>query len=258
MKPVRLAKLLLAALALFGAALLPRAALAAGSVKLENQPEEVDGAWKLKFTIDYGSLPHLEHIPMIFSFEQTVSIERALTDQSPKNPVERRIPLQNQTPNNIEQDVGFSDGQKKFKITKYDFKIRRDKGFEAGDYKLTLKTTDGKQVGQTITVTLKGENPVIDRRAISFAGEPGKKKDPPKPEEKKDEPAPKPEDAPPPDASKDGGGQGQPEPVKPKQGGCGCSVPEPSSHGALIVGLGAAAVLLRRRSRRPGAERTAA
>src|SRR5262249_1885311 len=52
---------------------LPRPALAAGSVTLSTrEPVEEDGRWKLKFSIDYGSIPQIPHIPMIFSFTPVV------------------------------------------------------------------------------------------------------------------------------------------------------------------------------------------
>jgi MYXO-CTERM domain-containing protein len=252
MKPLRALLAALAALAVFAALLLPRDALAIGTVKVEDtSPQEIDGRWKLKFTIDYGSIPHLAHMQMIFSFEQTSVTERSLTDQSPKNPIERRIPMQNQTPTNLDMDVGFSDASgKKFKITKFDFVIRRDKGFEAGEYTLTIKS-EGKTVGSPLKLTLKGENPVIDRRAISFVGGGGdKKKDPPK-EQPKEDPkpdAPK-EDPPKGDGQQAGTGDGQPEPVKPKQGGCGCTVPGGSSPAGAAAALAGIALLARRRRR---------
>ena len=93
-------------------------------------------------------------------------------------------------------DVGFSDATGKiFKVTKFDFVIRRDHGFEAGEYDLKIKREDdGVQMGQTIRLVLKGDNPIVDRRAIVFAGDKPKSKkveaDKPADEEKKDEPAP--------------------------------------------------------------------
>jgi MYXO-CTERM domain-containing protein len=155
--------------------------------------------------------------------------------------------MQNQTPTNLDMDVGFSDASgKKFKITKFDFVIRRDKGFEAGEYTLTIKS-EGKTVGQPLKLTLKGENPVIDRRAISFVGGGDKKKDPPKPDAPKEDPKP---DAPKEDPPKgDGTGDGQPEPAKPKQGGCGCTVPEGSSPVGAVAVLVGFALLARRRRR---------
>src|SRR5262245_61212802 len=75
----------------------PSHAFALGTVTLDSRElDESDGRWKLVFKINYGSTPHIAHIPMIFSFTPTVLYERSLTDQSPEKPVLTRIPLQNQ------------------------------------------------------------------------------------------------------------------------------------------------------------------
>lgn len=240
---------------LFGVVVaLPRLALAVGTVTLSTrEPIEVDGRWKLQMTIDYGGIPSIPHIPMIFSFEPKVLYERSLTDKSPEKPVLTKMPLQNQTTINKSLDVGFADASGKvFKVTKFDFVIRRDDGFEAGEYDLKIKRQDdGAQMGQTIKLTLKGDNPVVDRRAMVFAGDKAKK-DKPKDEPKKDEPAAdakkdepaadgKPADAP--DAN-------APPPVPPKQGGCGCYVAGDASQGGAIAALGLALALAARRRRR--------
>src|SRR5262245_3103239 len=88
-----LLRLLFAAFAVVTASFASTAAHAAGTVTIASrEPEESDGKWKLKMTINYGSMPHLEHIPMIFAFEPVALYERALTDQSPEKPVLTRIP----------------------------------------------------------------------------------------------------------------------------------------------------------------------
>jgi MYXO-CTERM domain-containing protein len=233
---------------------LPTAALAAGTVTLSSrEPVEVDGRWKLKMTIDYGGIPTIPHIPMIFSFEPKVLYERALTDKSPDKPVLNKLPLKGQTTINESMDVGFSDASGKvFKITKFDFVLRRDHGFEAGEYELKIKRQDdGVQMGRTIKLVLKGDNPVVDRRAIVFAGEKKKKGDAKK-DEKKDEPAAaeKKEDAPPADKPADAPSVDAPPPVPPKQGGCGCLVAgdaSPGPAGALAALVLALALVARRR-----------
>ncbi|WP_437566489.1 hypothetical protein [Sorangium sp. So ce542] len=264
-----LARVVAAALALIGAWLPATAAHAAGTVTIaDRSPKEDDGRWKLKMTINYGGTPHLSHIPMLFSFTPTVHYERALTDQSPEKPILNRIPLQNQQSINESMDVGFSDGSGKvFSITKFDFVLRRDRGFEAGEYELVIKrASDGVQMGQKQKITLQGENEIIDRRAIVFTGEKKKKDD--KAADKADaeksgetekvqgsegEPASEPAEAEapsdaelPPDEA--------PPPVEPKQGGCGCrlSPEEAATPLALpLVALGAAAAVARRnRARR--------
>lgn len=252
----------LAALALVLLAL-PRAAHAVGSVRVEQtKVEESDGRWKLKMTIDLGKVPDINYIPMMFSFTPTMLYERSLTDESPEKPVIIKKPLSNQQAINESMDVGFSDGTgKAFKVTKFNFMVRRDRGFEAGEYTLEIRrTSDNALIGNKIRLVLDGENPVVDRRAISFVGDTGKKK---KKDEPKDEPKPDADaaadpagDAPvdepvdsaaDPDIAPDG-----PDPVPPKQGGCGCELagtPSPSRGAALLI-LPLAAAVLRRRRRR--------
>ncbi|HRI70923.1 MAG TPA: MYXO-CTERM sorting domain-containing protein [Polyangium sp.] len=247
------------AIALAFVQFVPSDAFALGTVTLATkEPDESDGRWKLVFTINYGSTPHLAHIPMIFSFTPTVLYERSLTDQSPEKPVLTRIPLQNQISINESMDVGFSNSDGKiYSTTKFDFVIKRAKGFEAGEYDLKItRSDDGAQMGQTIKLKLKGDNTIVDRRAMVFSGE--KKK---KPEEKKDDKA---------EEKKDGEGSGEgssaandssgsssetpteaPPATPPKQGGCGCrvvaeSTESPLGLAALIMG---AAIVARRRRR---------
>ncbi len=251
-------KLLLAVALLLGA---PRPAFAAGSVKAEKTTlTEADGRWRLKLSIDYGSIPDITFVPMIFDFEPVTYFERALTDASPEKPVVNKKPLQNMKHINESMEVGFSDGTgKAFKVTKFDFAIRRDRGFEAGEYKLIIKLADtGKAVGQPIRLVLEGDNPVVDRRAISFVGE--------KPDGDKKKPKPKSDDgtASDPAGSSDGAGSGSSEPdpsstpeadpppaVEPKQGGCGCEVPggaRGAGHG-IFAAAALALVTARRRGR---------
>lgn len=157
-------------------------ARAAGTVTLtDGSPKEDGGRWKLKMTINYGSVPPVAIVPMVFTFTHVTQYELSLTDQSPKTPVLTKRPLQGQTPSAESMDVYFSDvgTGKVFAMTKHDFVLRRDNGYEAGEYSLTIKRAgDGVQVGSTMKITLQGDNPIVDRRAIVFTGEPKKDKKP--------------------------------------------------------------------------------
>jgi MYXO-CTERM domain-containing protein len=242
---------------------LPRAAHAVGSVKVDKtKVDEVDGRWKLKMTIDLGKAPDIAYVPMMFSFTPTMLYERSLTDESPEKPVVTRKPLTNQPSINESMDVGFSDGTgKAFKLTKFNFMVRRDRGFEAGEYTLEIRrSSDGAIVGRKVKLILDGENPVVDRRAISFVGDTVKKKK--KEEAPKDEPKPEGEAAAdaavdePTDTSADAAVDPTatpdgPDPVPPKQGGCGCELAgTPSApRGAVLLALPLAAALARRRRR---------
>ncbi len=234
-----LAGLLLA----LGAMLMVVPAAARGSVRVRNAaPKENDGEWKLKFTIDYGSIPHLAHMPMVFSFKPVVLYERSLTDKSGDTPVQRSVRLHNQTPISVSMDVGFADaGGTVYKITKFSVKLRRENEFEAGEYELTVKLASGATLGRKIRIKLLGDNKVVDRRAMVFGGSVGggKKKATPAPEPAADsDTGPVAAEDMGPDLSGIGDDDDDddqapietPPEVKAKQGGCGCRLGAPQAH----------------------------
>jgi MYXO-CTERM domain-containing protein len=205
--------------------------------------------------MSYGGTPPTAHIPMNFSFTPTMLYERSLTDKSPNTPVITKIPLSNQQPIIKSMDVGFSDPTGKiFTTTKFEFIIRRDHGFEAGEYTLVInRSNDGAQMGQQIRIVLQGDNEIVDRRAIVFTGEKKKeKKADPAADEKKDDPAASDPAASDPAASEPVADTPTetPPPVEPKQGGCGCRVsePPPAPGLALFAGAGLLAFAARRRA----------
>jgi hypothetical protein len=207
---------------------------------------------------------------MIFSFTPTMLYERALTDQSGDKPVLNRIPLANQQGIHESMDVGFMDAGtgKIYPETKFDFVIRRDRGFEAGEYTLVIKTSDGVTMGQPQRLRLQGDNPIVDRRAIVFSGEKkktekkeesGDAKEEGEGEEKEEAKSEEPE------LEKVGDPSGEssetpteaPPEVAPKQGGCGCRLAGSDSEQGTLGAIGTAGLwiapfalaLLRRRRR---------
>jgi MYXO-CTERM domain-containing protein len=260
-----LLRLLAVALAFASVLLAPRAALAAGTVTVQNtSPEEVNGRWKLMMTIKLPAPPPIAHVPMIFSFDHKVEYERQLNDKSPDKPVLVKKNLTGQTPINEGMDVGFSDASgKTFPLTKFDFVIRRDHGFEAGEYTLTIKReSDGAAIGSPIHLRLQGDNEVVDRRAMVFGTgkekdtkkvqaderNTGKKGDEAKKDEAKDE---KKDEAVEPAAPEAPAAEAPAPPaVPPKQGGCGCRVAgEPAGGAGLAVALVAIGLAALRRRR---------
>ncbi len=226
-------------------------AAAAGSVKLASAAvDEEDGTWLLKFTIDYGKVPHVPHVSMVFSFKQTAVYKRVLTDETGDKPVERTERVTGAEPNNVPVDVGFSNAKgEMFPVTKFKIKLRRQNDFEAGEYELTVKEADGRQIGGKVKVVLRGKNKVINYKAMNFEAPPPK----PKPEQPKDDGQ---EDKGPmaaedmgpdlsdiPDDTGENTGDDDPGKVPPKQGGCGCEVPgraTPARPGWGVVALGVA------------------
>lgn len=260
-------RLLFAALVVvLGATIAPRAAHAAGTVTIANlSPTENNGRWKLQMTINYGSTPHIGHVPMLFIFTPTMLYERALTDQTGDRPILNKVPLKNQQSINESMDVGFSDASGKvFSTTKFDFVVNRDRGFEAGEYTLEIKRADdGARMGNIQKLKLMGDNPIVDRRAMVFSGEKKEKKatgDAAKPAddsaEKKTEEAPAEADSKPAEEpAAETETAPAPPPVPPQQGGCGCRTAsgDDSSAGFAALALGAALIALRGAKRRAAA-----
>lgn len=254
-----------------------RDARAAGTFKLKStEATEVSGAWHIYVTIEMPKAPLTAHQSMKFLFTKTMAYERALIDGH-NEPVLNRQALQNQTPSVESLDVDFADPSGKiFKGTRFDFGLTRTRGYEAGEYKVEVKTADGVMIGSPQTLILKGDNPVVDRRAIAFnAKEPGVKKvegydggtKPPAQEDNTPAANNNMGEVTPTGTAqgfvpKEGMEKTSEEEIKTRPKGCGCSTPGTSGTGALLwlAPLAGAAVLarrLRRRAARAGARRAA-
>ncbi len=242
-------------------------ALASGSFKLRSPSvSEVSGGWHVFCEIAMPKPPITPHVTMKFLFTKTAVYERDLVDNNPK-PVVNRQPLVGQQPSVESLEVDFADASGKiYPVTRFDFSLTRVRGYEAGEYKLQVRTSDGVDVGTPTTITLNGDNPVVDRRAMNFDT---------KSAPKKADTAPKVDDsvaaapmntdvtpagsAPPfvpPEAF-----QKQPEEIGDRPKGCGCDVPGDAGHesglarvlGVGAMGLGLSLVAWRRRRTRAGA-----
>jgi MYXO-CTERM domain-containing protein len=248
-------------------------ARAAGTFTLKNKEvNEVGGAWHLYVTLELPKAPLVAHQSMKFLFTKTMVYERALIDGH-NEPVINRQALQNQTPQVESLDVDFADPSGKiFKGTRFDFNLTRPRGYEAGEYTVEVKTPDGVVIGGKQNLVLKGDNPVVDRRAIAFnAKESGIKKvdahDAGAKVAQNDEPASAPqggEVAPSGTATgfvpKEGMQETDEEKIKTHPKGCGCSIPGAQTPAAFLYGiapLAAFAVFAVRRRRRGRATTTA-
>lgn len=200
--PPRFASLRSLFVLLCGLAVLAWAPLAsaAGKViwKSTTVEERTDsGSWRLDIELHLPSAPNVAHVPMKFEFVPTAYYERSLNDGQDK-PQERTVPLTGQQPLIESVDVGFMDpgsGQVQAR-TRFTFKVTRAHGYEAGEYKVTIRdTTNDRVVGTPTTLKFRGQNEVIDRRSMVFQPSERKKK---KTEEKKEEAAsaPSEDDAP--------------------------------------------------------------
>jgi hypothetical protein len=251
---------------------------AAGRVQWKSTKlkETANKAWNVECAIFLPRKPDVAHLPMKFEFEPISYFERAMVDGK-EGPVERTVPLQGRQSLIESVDVGFMDpGTGKIQTrTKFVFKVTRAHGYEAGEYKVTIRdASSGTMIGTPTTLTFDGENEIIDRRSIVFTGEKKKKaKSEDKgegggesgdkaAEEKKDEGSSGGEgDAP---AESTGGDEtaaasddeGEPSPgdypdeVDGKPGGCGCRLPGSAPMGGTaVIGVLAlvSALLVRRR-----------
>lgn len=164
-----LLSILLGLCSLFAIATFAVDARAAGTFKFKStEVNEVSGAWHLYVTIELPKAPLTAHQPMKFLFTKTVEYERALVDGH-DGPVLNRVPLRDQQPSLESLDVDFADPSGKiFKGTRFDFGLTRTRGYVAGEYTVELRTADGVTVGGKQNITLKGDNDVVDRRAIAF------------------------------------------------------------------------------------------
>ncbi len=243
-------------------------ALAGGRFTLKSgEVAEQSGAWHVFVTIELPKPPPIPHQTMRFLFTKTAVYERSLIDNHDA-PVTNVTVLQNQSPSVESLDVDFSNASGKiFTTTRFDFGLTRDRGYEAGEYSVQLRTSDGVDVGGRANIKLKGDNPVVDRRAMNFNKDNKIKKidgvDAGAKQVAQNDDTP----------NGNAGGNGEvtatgsaqpfipadaynktPEEniqVKPK-GGCGCSVPGMSTEGGLVVLLPLAAIGLavaRRRQR---------
>ncbi|MBI4699971.1 MAG: hypothetical protein HY744_02200 [Deltaproteobacteria bacterium] len=227
----------------------PAWAIGSIDVKETRVKEMSGGRWRLKVTIDYGSVPHFGHVSMIFNFKPKVLFERYVDDGSPETPKVEKKDVTGQPDINLPMDVDFADATGQvFRKTRFDFPLGRSSDFFAGEYDMTVKIEGGKQVGRTMRIVLEGENDVQDRRSIIFHGSP-----PPKPK-------PKPKEEPGADAGAEpGSAEGEaateepeapvgeepagPPEVPPRQGGCGCRVGAPAPTWPGLLALAAAAAL---------------
>ncbi|MFZ5890947.1 MAG: MYXO-CTERM sorting domain-containing protein [Myxococcota bacterium] len=258
------------------ALLVSQVASAAGRIEWKSKTlqEREGGSWRVEVAIYLPRPPDVAHVPMKFEFQPIAYYERAMMDGDKL--VERTVPLENRQALIESVDVGFLDsGSGKIESrTRFSFKVTRAHGYEAGEYKVTIRDgRNGQTVGAAQTLQFKGENEIIDRRAMVFSGEKkkkkkedaegGEKKDEAKSEEKKDEPAKSDEPGEKASASEDSGSSSKSEDsdsgngvddetIKKKPGGCGCrleaSGSDPGAGIAALLLMGAV-VVARRRAR---------
>lgn len=149
-------------------------AFAAGQVQWKSTTlkERSTKSWQLELTLSLAKTPDFANLPMKFEFLQIAYFERAMIDGDKL--VERTVPIEGHQPMIESVEVGFMDpGTGTIeRRTKFSFKVTRALGYEAGEYRVTIKDArSGQAVGSPQTLKFEGENDVIDRRAIVFTGE---------------------------------------------------------------------------------------
>lgn len=270
-------------------------AYAAGRVEWASRTlkeREDSQSWRVEIKIFLSKAPSVAHMPMKFEFTPVVYYERSRVDGDTKEGklIERRVPLEHRQALIESVDVGFLDpasGQTQSR-TKFSFKVTRAHGFEAGEYDVKIRDANGGLVGQPVRLVFEGNNPVIDRRTMSFVKDDEGKTVKTKKQMKqvnrdgdiKDDDAPdsesggtgtfsgveeEEEEKPAPAAAKAGSepatddsapgdeNAGGPEPIREKPGGCGCRTTRPAGPGSGAFVMLVAVALLRRRERQPAA-----
>jgi MYXO-CTERM domain-containing protein len=221
--------------------------------------QETDTSWKVAIEVYLDRVPDVPHRPVRFSFTPIANFERSL-GAGRTEPMPRQLPLSNQQPIIESVDIGFLDPGtgKSAKRTRFSFHVTRDRGFEAGSYVVIVTDArSAREFGGKTTLTLDGENEVIDRRSMVFDDKPKAKKDgPPKAEESRER------ELTPDDPGYWAGGPKQSEektaPLPPpahmqERPGCGCRIQGPTP-AAPAWGFAALALgLLVRRGRRRAA-----
>ena len=142
--------------------------------------------WHVDLEVHMTKAPDIAVVPVRFEFTPEVYYERSLVDGQ-DNPVVNRMPLSDRQPLVETEDIGFLNptSGKIEKRTRFSFDLTRDRGFEAGEYKVVVEDKrNGKKFGQPTRLVLDGENEVIDRRSISFDPTKKKKEKEPTEEEK--------------------------------------------------------------------------
>ncbi len=246
-------------------------AAAAGRIEWKEKTiKERDGTfWRVEMAIFLPKAPDVPHVPMKFEFQPTVYYERSIVDGDKE--IDRKVPLENRQALIESVDVGFLDGSTGNieKRTRFSFKVTRAHGYEAGEYKVTVKDTrNGQTVGTPVTLIFEGENELIDRRAMVFTGKKKEKKDDKAKEgtegekaegtegsdaEKSGEGDPSAAEAGPAPGAEDDSAAAEPEPageIKEKPGGCGCRLEDTrtsGSSGLILTALLGLALFGRRR-----------
>jgi hypothetical protein len=268
---------ILSVLLVLALSLVTSVAAAAGRVQWSKTTikEGDNKGWKLEVKIFLPKAPDVAHVPMKFEFSPIAYYERSMIDGK-DDPQERRVPLQGRQDIIEGVEVGFMDpGTGKTAAgTAFSFKVTRSHGFEAGEYKVTIRDArNGGVVGTPTTLKFEGENEVIDRRTMTFAGADSKKKKKDADEGAKDgeekkegeegasEETKEGEEAPAaeetseetPAASETEETPGE---IKEKPGGCGCKVAGASrAFDPSLIPLGLAVLAFSLRRRRSGSTR---
>ncbi len=156
-------------------------AFAVGQVKWTTttiKPLSDGNSWRLEMAIYLPSKPDFANLPVKFEFLPTVYFERSMVDGDKE--LIRDVPIEGRQPLVESVEVGFLDpgtGEIQ-KRTKFTFKLRRDRGYDAGKYRVTLKDgRNGNVLGQPTNITLEGQNELIDRRSMDFSAKPKEKKE---------------------------------------------------------------------------------
>ena len=141
-------------------------------LKTPQVQETSTGEWDITMRITLDQAPATSPI-LYFTFTEMTTFERTIEVHG-QPPVLHRLPVDPPhkfPPESMPVDT-FTDTvtHNPVKTTYWTVPVKRAAGYEAGVFQLEVSNSDGQKIGSPMQITLNGDNPEVDRAAITFGG----------------------------------------------------------------------------------------
>ena len=148
----------------------PAHAMGAVVLRTPTVQETSGGEWNISMKITLDQAPATAPI-LYFTFAELTTFERTIEVHG-QPPVVHRLPIDPPhkfPPESMPVDT-FTDTvtHNPVKTTFWTVPIKRSAGYEAGVYQMQVSSSDGQKIGSPMQITLNGDNPEVDRAAITF------------------------------------------------------------------------------------------
>jgi hypothetical protein len=136
-------------------------------------PQETSGGeWDISMKITLDQAPATAPI-LYFTFTEITTFESTIEVRG-QPPVVHQLavdPPHKFPPESMPVDT-FTDTvtHNPVRSTLWTVPIKRAAGYEAGIFQMEVSNSDGQKIGSPMRITLNGNNPPVDRAAISFGG----------------------------------------------------------------------------------------